>query len=452
MMAGMLTQRPLPLLPAGAAELAPGVGLVAGDDGGGLVVVHGLATFAWDAGDEAGRRLAAVQLVRLRAVSQARAAAAFGVDPVTVWRWDQALAAGGVAGLVPARRGPKGASKLTPELAARIRELDAAGARLGEIAAATGVSTFTVRNALGRVPAGRAPAAGAAGESAGPDAGDDDAGPGAAVPVLPDPVPRDGERVLARWGLLGEGADPVFTPGARYPLAGLLLALPALEDTGLLDAARQVYGRLKGGFYGLGATLLTLVFLALAGEPRAEGATRVPPAALGRVLGLDRAPEVKTIRRKLGELAAVGRAADLIMALARHHAAARPGTLGFLYVDGHARVYSGTRDVQKTHVARLKFPAPATMETWVTGQDGDPVFMVVAEPSDSLAGELRRLLPDLRAIAGEGRRVTVCFDRGQLVPGPVRRHHRRRVRPAHLAQGPGPRHSRRPVHHHHLRR
>ena len=81
------------------------------------------------------------------------------------------------------------------------------------------------------------------------------------------------------------------------------------------------------------------------------------------------------------------------MALARRHAAARPDALGFLYVDGHARVYYGTRNVQKTHVARLKFPAPATMETWVTGQDGDPVFMVVAEPSDSLAGELRRLLP-----------------------------------------------------------
>ncbi len=417
MMAGMLTQLPLPLLPAGAAEIAPGVGLVTGEDGGGLVSVHGLATFAWDGGDEAGRRLAAVQLVRLRAVSQAQAAAAFGVDPVTVWRWDQALAAGGVAGLVPSRRGPKGASKLTPQLAARIRDLDAAGATLAGIAAATGVSTFTVRNALGRVASRGRPAAGAAEDSVGLDAGcDDDAGQGAVVPVLPDPVPRDGERALARWGLLGEGAVPVFTPGARYPLAGLLLAVPALEDTGLLDAARQVYGRLKDGFYGLTATLLTLVFLALAGEPRAEGATRVPPGALGRVLGLDRAPEVKTIRRKLGELAAAGRAADLLMALARHHAAARPDTLGFLCIDGHARVYDGTRTVQKTHVARLKFPAPATVETWVTGQDGDPVFMVVAEPSDSLAGELRRLLPDLRAIAGQGRRVTVCFDRGGWSP------------------------------------
>jgi hypothetical protein len=415
MMAGMLTQLPLPLLPARAAEIAPGVGLVTGDDGGGLVSVHGLATFAWDGGDEAGRRLAAVQLVRLRAVSQVQAAAAFGVDPVTVWRWDQALAAGGVAGLVPSRRGPKGASKLTPQLTERIAGLDAAGATLGEIAAATGVSTFSVRNALGRVPGGR-PAAGAAGDSGGLGAGDDAAGQGAVVPVLPDPVPRDGERALARWGLLGEGAVPVFTAGARYPLAGLLLALPALEGTGLLDAAREVYGRVKDGFYGLTATLLTLVFLALAGEPRAEGATRVPPSALGRVLGLDRAPEVKTIRRKLAELAAAGKAAELVMALARRHAAARPDALGFLHVDGHARVYYGTRQVQKTHVARLKFPAPATMETWVTGQDGDPVFMVIAEPSDSLAGELRRLLPDLRAIVGQGRRVTVCFDRGGWSP------------------------------------
>ncbi|HYB14975.1 MAG TPA: helix-turn-helix domain-containing protein [Streptosporangiaceae bacterium] len=415
MMARMLSQLPLPLLPPGAAEIAPGVGLLAGEDGG-MVAVHGLATFAWDAGDEAGRRLAAVQLVRLRAASQGQVAEAFGVDPATLWRWDQAVASGGVAGLVPARRGPKGASKLTPGLAARIAGLDAAGQTLRQIAAATGVSTFTVRTALGRArPGGQAPAA--AGGGSVPDQRDGEtAAAGEPLPVLPDPVPRGGERALARWGLLGEGAEPVFAPGARYPLAGLLLALPALETTGLLEGARQVYGQLKDGFYGLAATLLTLVFLALAGEPRAEGATRVPPAALGRVLGLDRAPEVKTIRRKLGELAAAGKAADLIMALARHHAGTRPEALGFLYADGHARVYYGTRTVQKTHVARLKFPAPATVETWVTDRDGDPVFMVVAEPSESLAGELRRLLPQVRQVVGEGRRVTVCFDRGGWSP------------------------------------
>src|SRR5437773_10775904 len=139
MMARMLSQLPLPLplplLPSGAAEIAPGVGLLACEDGG-LVAVHGLATFAWDAGDEAGRRLAAVQLVRLRAASQGQVAEAFGVDPATIRRWDQALASGGVVGLVPARRGPKGASKLTPQLVERIAGLDAAGAALREVAGA----------------------------------------------------------------------------------------------------------------------------------------------------------------------------------------------------------------------------------------------------------------------------------------------------------------------------
>ena len=42
----------------------------------------------------------------------------------------------------------------------------------------------------------------------------------------------------------------MFTPGPPYPLAGLLLALPALEGTGLVAAAREEYGRVKDGFKG----------------------------------------------------------------------------------------------------------------------------------------------------------------------------------------------------------
>ena len=236
--------------------------------------------------------------------------------------------------------------------------------------------------------------------------------PGGALPVLPDPVPRDGERALARFGLLGEGAAPAFTPGARYPLAGLLVALPALEQTGLLACARQVYGRLRDGYYSLDTVLVHLVFQALLREPRAEGATRVPPPAMGRVLGLDRAPEVKTIRRKTGELAAAGKAADLQMAIARHRAQARPGELAFMYIDGHTRAYFGKREVQKMHVARLKFPGPATEETWVTDGAGDPLLVVMAEPSASLAAQIKELLPKLREIAGQDRKPTLCFDRG----------------------------------------
>src|SRR5258706_2527396 len=42
--------------------------------------------------------------------------------------------------------------------------------------------------------------------------------------------------------------------------------------------------------------------------------------------------------------------------------------------------------------------------------------MVIAGPSASLAGELKELLPTLRQVVGEGRRVTVCFDRGGWSP------------------------------------
>src|SRR5258708_6541801 len=140
MMARMLSQLPLPLLPPGAAEIAPGVGLLTGEDGG-LVAVHGLATFAWDAGDEAGRGLAAARPVRLRAGAPGPGAAAVVGDPAT------------------GRRGGAGG-----------------------------------------------------GEGAGRGAGEP-------LRVLPDPVPRDGERVLARWGCsaraLSRCSSPV--PGTRWP-------------------------------------------------------------------------------------------------------------------------------------------------------------------------------------------------------------------------------------------
>ena len=417
-MAGRLSQLPLPWIPDGAAEVARGVGLESLPGGGGAVWVHGLMTFCWDGADEAGRRLAAVQLAELKAATQQQIADAFGIGIVTLWRWLDGYRRDGLAGLTAGKRGPKGPSKLTPELTGRIGELAAAGKSQAAIAAAAGVSTFAVRTALGRVPARRpapgAPDAAAGGNTAG--AGGEAAWTQDELPVLPGPVPRDGERALARFGLLGEGAAPVFTAGARYPLAGLLLALPALAGTGLLETARSTYGRLKDGFYGLETMRVLLVFLALLREPRAEGATRVPPAALGRVLGLDRAPEVKTIRRKLAGLASAGRAADWQLAIARHHAAERPGTLGFLYIDGHTRACFGTRDVQKMHVARLKFPGPATEETWVTDDRGDPLLVVLAEPSSSLAAQIKALLPDLRAITGPDAKPVLCFDRGGWSP------------------------------------
>ena len=198
--------------------------------------------------------------------------------------------------------------------------------------------------------------------------------------------------------------------GRRWP--DCCWGCPRWRATGLLQTAHEVYGGLPNGFYSLDTMLCEGVFRALLGEARAEGAVRVDPVALGRVLGLDRAPEVKTIRRKIGLLAEAGKAGDWIAAMAARHVAARPEQAAVLYVDGHVRAYQGTRKIAKTHVPRLKFPAPATVETWVSDAAGDPLLVVMAEPAASLAAELRRLIPELRATVGDDRRVLVGFDRG----------------------------------------
>jgi hypothetical protein len=438
---GRVSQPVLPLLPAKARSIGASVGLLEGPDGG-VVFVFGLATFSYAADDEAGRRLAAVQLVTAKIARSVDVAAAFGVSGVTLWKWGRDYAAGGVAGLLRGRSGPKGPIKLTPQLRTQIVELDAAGLTLARIAAQTGVSTATVRVALGRVVAATEPATEPASANAsnaggidgdvvmtvddldddlddGCDAAQHDDEPGveqvADLVVLAPPVPRTAERVAARFGDLIE-APVLITEGAQLPLAGLLLALPALESTGLLQVASETFGPLRKGFYGLRVTLLMTLFLALLREPRAEGATRLRPADLGRVLGLDRAPEVKTLRRKLGELADHGKGAELQAALGRHHATARPDAVGFLYLDGHVRVYSGTRQLPKTHLARMRIAGPATEETWVGDAEGDPVMVITAAPSQSLAAELHRLLPDLRALVGPDRRCTVVFDRGGYSP------------------------------------
>ena len=425
----MTTQPPLPLIPTGATEIGAAAAMIEDHDGG-RVFVHGNLSFAWDTGDIAGRRFAAVSLMRIKAATQVQVAAAFGTSPLTVWRWAQALSEAGVSALVPQRTGPRRGSKLTTEVIATIARLRGQGLSLRVIGERVAVSEASVRRALSDTePEKSGSAAGsdaspepqteseAETESVAAEVGPGPVSKGQQVPVLADPVDRDGERVLAAFGLIRYAA-PVFAACARAPLAGLMLALPGLSATGLLETAHAGYGAtFPNGFYSLDTMLCEAVFRALLGESRAEGATRIDPVALGRVLGLDRAPEVKTIRRKIGFLAEAGRAGDWITAMAIVHAAARPEQTAVLYVDGHVRAYQGTRKVAKTHVPRLKFPAPATVETWIADAGGDPILVVPAEPAASLASELRRLIPDLRAVVGDGRAVLVGFDRGGWSPG-----------------------------------
>lgn len=85
------------------------------------------------------------------------------------------------------------------------------------------------------------------------------------------------------------------------------MAVPALVQSGIFSVAEEVYGHIGPAFYGLRTTILALLMMALLRIKRPEGIKEQAPADLGRLLGLDRAPEVKTLRRKLSRLAETGK-------------------------------------------------------------------------------------------------------------------------------------------------
>jgi hypothetical protein len=105
------------------------------------------------------------------------------------------------------------------------------------------------------------------------------------------------ERLAASLGLLNE-VTPRFDAALDIAKGGVLLALPALLVSGLLRHA-NAYFRLPKGFYGLSTIFLLLAVMALARLRSIEALRYYAPGEWGKLLGIDRAPEVRTLRLKL---------------------------------------------------------------------------------------------------------------------------------------------------------
>ncbi len=160
-----------------------------------------------------------------------------------------------------------------------------------------------------------------------------------------------------------------------------------------MACAREVYGSIGPAFYGLRTKILALLLMALPRIKRPEALKQHSPDGLGRLLGLDRAPGVKTLRRKLRRLAVAGRAADLGRALAKRRIALHGSAVGLLYLDGRVRVYHGRHALPKAHIARMSLALPATTDYWVLDACGEPLFVVTVEANAGLV----KMLPAAEA-------------------------------------------------------
>jgi hypothetical protein len=235
--------------------------------------------------------------------------------------------------------------------------------------------------------------------------------------------------LLAAVGVLRQ-APVEFESAADVPLGGVLWALPALLAEGLLRHSRKLFA-LPEGFYPLETIFLVLAFMALVRVRSLEALRYEPPGEWGELVGLDRIPEVRTLRQKLGQLCQrPGVTTDWSSQLAREWMAAQADHDGVYYADGHVRVYHGKLAALPRHyVARQKLCLRGTTDYWINALDGRPFFLVSRPVDPGLIEVLRteivpRLLtdapgqPTAAVLAGDPllHRFTLVFDRAGYSP------------------------------------
>ncbi len=206
-------------------------------------------------------------------------------------------------------------------------------------------------------------------------------------------------RLEASLGLGGE-REPRFEASASAVAAGgVLAALPALLAEGLL--AHRGHLGLPPGFYGVRSILLTLAFLLLLRVRNAERLGTEQPGEWGWLLGLDRSPCPRTLRRRMRQLSS------------------DPEAVATRCVDGHVKVYTGQGRLPKQFVPRQKLCLPASASYWVHALGGAPLLCVHKALDTSLVAEIRDAivprLEQLGLLAGEADeqrpRLTLVFDR-----------------------------------------
>ena len=257
-------------------------------------------------------------------------------------------------------------------------------------------------------------------------------------------------RVLA-W--LGQGGpvDSHFELCADVPKAGVLVALPALLASGLWQHTEEHF-QLPPGYYQLVHVFLLVAFLALARVKSLESLRYCAPGEWGKVLGLDRIPEVRTLRQKLQGLGQEEKVAAWAGQLSRQWMAEDPQSAGSLYVDGQVRPYHGwAARLPKHYVSRQRLCLRATTDYWVNAMDGQP-FFVVHRPVDpgllqvleeEIVPQLEREVPHQPSAQGLAADPTldkfiVIFDREGYSPEALKGLKERRVGCLTYHKHPGP--------------
>ena len=200
---------------------------------------------------------------------------------------------------------------------------------------------------------------------------------------------RSCERTLAALGKLN-GATSEFQNLNDVENGGVLCALPALTEHGLYAYINNQID-FTPAYYDTIHIISLLAFMTLFGVPVVERLRFESPGELGKLLGLDRIPEVKTLRGKLVEIcydhASV---VEWTEKLTRHWFNSDPDLAGVLYVDGHVSVYHGGKTkLPRRYVTRSRLCMRGSTFYYVNDIMGQPFFAVEKVVDEGLLKTLR---------------------------------------------------------------
>lgn len=381
--------------PEGASRICPVVSILK-KDGRVTYFVGPDNYFSHPDDDQASFRFAIATLIANHHVKAIEVESCLDIPHRTLMNWNRQLAEKGPRSFYEPRRWRSGAV-ITSEKAAECGRLLDEGLRIAEVARQAEVGESGLRKAIrrGRIPMtdGCLPKE-AESATTKSERGRLDA---KAAEGMGTACTRADERIAAAMGLT-HGTVARFEPCKDLSMGGLLAGLPTLCANGLLSGLDK-HLSLPKGFYTALHILMLLGFMALGRLRRPEALRHVPPGEIGKVIGLDRVPEVRTLRKKIAVMAKNGTPTEWMKELSHTWMETDPREAGYLYVDGHVRVYHGSGTLLlRRYVSREKLCLRGTTDYWINDALGRPFFVVSKAVTDGLATTLLdEIVPELLA-------------------------------------------------------
>lgn len=181
------------------------------------------------------------------------------------------------------------------------------------------------------------------------------------------------DRVLA--SKTGISAPIKFSRHLDVSHGGVLLSLPSLSASGLLRHSSTF--KPDEGYYSVESVFICLAFLFLLRAKTLAQSSNIPSGELGKVLGLDRIPEVKTLRKRIERFCDRTDVKQWSAALSKDWMKQHPELSGVLYVDGHVKIYYGKKTkMPKRYVSRQRLCMSGSTDYWVNDMTGQPFFVI----------------------------------------------------------------------------